>query len=176
MKRIRGADLKVVESIATAKQSDIRLNEINDRDLIRLRACVYREMKQRKLPVTVGGTAEQLAIGYFNSTPGCPNLQEAPPNTSNVDALSRKGERYSIKAIQSGRKTGTVYPDRDTPEKQLFEYLLVVRMDEDWGLEAIYEFDWSLFVKLRSWDIRMNAWYIGGSARNLSQARLYLPK
>lgn len=176
MNRVEKVGLKVAENIVAAKQSDIRLDEINDQDLIRLRARVHREMKLRKLPVTVGGAAEQLVIGYFNSTPGCPNLQEAPPNTSNCDALSRKGERYSIKAIQSGRKTGTVYPDRDTPEKQLFEYLLVVRMDEDWGLEAIYEFEWSLFVKLRSWDIRMNAWYIGGSARNLSQARLYLPK
>lgn len=160
---------------AQDKLTQICLEDLSDQELIRLRARLQREMKQRKLPVTVGGTAEQLAIRYFNSTSGCPNLQEAPPNTSNVDALSRKGERYSIKAIQTGRKTGTVYPDRENRDKQLFEYLLVVRMDEEWGLEAIYEFDWQLFVKLRSWDIRMNAWYIGGSARNLAQARVYLP-
>lgn len=161
--------------LAEGGLTDFRLEVLSDEDLIRLRARVHREMKRRKLPVTVGGTAEQLAIRYFNSTPDCPNLQEAPPNTSNVDALSRKGERYSIKAIQTGRKTGTVYPDRGNPEKQLFEYLLVVRMDEEWGLDAIYEFDWPLFVKLRSWDIRMNAWYVGGSARTLAQARVYLP-
>jgi len=151
------------------------LDGLADRELIRLRARVHREMKRRKLPVTVGGVAEQLAIEYFNATPGRPNLQEAPPGTSNVDALSRKGERYSIKAIQTGRKTGTVYPDRGDPDKQLFEFLLVVRLDEDFELQAIHEFDWPLFVKLRSWDIRMNAWYIGGSARTLGQARVYRP-
>lgn len=163
------------QNVASDSLAPFKLEGLGDQDLIRLRARVHREMKQRRLPVTVGGTAEQLAIRYFNNTPGFPTLQEAPPNTSNVDALSRKGERYSIKAIQTGRKTGTVYPDRENPDKQLFEYLLVVRMDEEWSLQAIYEFDWPLFVKLRSWDIRMNAWYIGGSARNLSQARVYLP-
>ncbi|MGH0275908.1 hypothetical protein NKZ35_25320 [Sinorhizobium meliloti] len=152
-----------------------KLETLSDQQLVRLRARIHREMKRRKLPVTVGSVAERLAIDYFNTSRGCPNLQEAPPGTSNVDALSRKGERYSIKAIQQGRKTGTIYPDRDDPGKQLFEYLLVVRMDEDWGLQAIYELDWALFVKLRSWDIRMNAWYVGGSARTLAQARVYTP-
>jgi len=151
-----------------------QLHDLPDQDILLLRARIHREMKRRSLPVTVGGVAEKLAIEYFNSTPGCPNLQEAPTGTSNVDALSRKGERYSIKAIQQGRKTGTVYPDRDNPDKQLFEYLLVVRMNDDWELEAIYEFDWLLFTQVRSWDIRMNAWYIGGSVRKLSQARAYL--
>ena len=152
-----------------------QLQALPDQEILLLRGRVHREMKRRNLPVSVGGVAEKLAIEHFNTTPGCPNLQEAPTGTSNVDALSRKGERYSIKAIQQGRKTGTIYPDRENKDKQLFEFLLVVRMNDDWGLEAIYEFDWALFTKLRSWDIRMNAWYIGGSVRTLCQARVYLP-
>jgi hypothetical protein len=151
------------------------LEALNDEDLFRLRARLHREMKRRRLPVTVGGVAEQLALRYFNNTRGMPKLQEARTGTANVDANSARGERYSIKGIQQGRKTGTVYPDRADPNKQLFEYLLVVRLDDDWALQAIYEFDWTLFVKLRSWDIRMNAWYIGGSLKTLSQARVYLP-
>jgi hypothetical protein len=146
-----------------------------DEDLFRLSVQLQREMKRRQLPITNGGVAEQLAIRYFNATRGLPKLQEARAGTANVDANSDRGERYSIKCIQHGRKTGTIYPDRANPDKRLFEYLLVVRLDEDWMLKAIYEFDWNLFVKLRSWDIRMNAWYIGGSLKTLSQGRLIYP-
>jgi hypothetical protein len=153
----------------------VNLQALADEDLFRLRAGLHREMRRRELPVTVGGVAEQLAIRYYNATRGLPKLQEARAGTANVDANSARGERYSIKCIQQGRKTGTIYPDRTDPNKQLFEYLLVVRLDEDWALQTIYEFDWNLFVKLRSWDIRMNAWYIGGSTKNLSQARVLLP-
>jgi len=32
-----------------------------------------------------------------------------------------------IEGVLDGRKTGTVYPDRDDRNKQLFEYLLIVR-------------------------------------------------
>lgn len=153
----------------------IDLQTLDDEELFRLRARLYGEMKQRKLPMTVGGYAEQLIIHYFNTTRGLPKLQEARAGTVNVDANSDRGERYSIKCVQYGRKTGTIYPDRIDPNKRLFEYLLVVRLDEAWALKAIYEFDWDLFVKLRSWDIRMNAWYIGTSEKTLSCARLYLP-
>lgn len=154
----------------------IDLQALDDEALLRLRARLYLEIKRRQLPASVGGVAEKLALRYFNTTRGLPKLQEARAGTANVDANSDRGERYSIKCIQQGRKTGTIYPDRADPNKRLFEYLLVVRLDENWALQAIYEFDWDLFVKLRSWDIRMNAWYIGGSARTLSQARLYLPR
>lgn len=154
---------------------DINLEALADEDLLRLRAMLQREMKRRDLPVTAGGVAEKLAIRYFNTTRGLPKLQEARAGTANVDANSDRGERYSIKCIQSGRKTGTIYPDRTDPDKRLFEYLLIVILDDDWTLKAIYEFDWDLFARLRSWDIRMNAWYIGASNRSLGQARLYLP-
>lgn len=153
----------------------IDLEGLEDGALFSLRAQLHREMKRRDLPVTVGGVAEQLAIRYFNATRGLPKLQEARAGTANVDANSDRGERYSIKCVQQGRKTGTIYPDRADPDKRLFEYLLVVRLDEDWSLTAIYQFDWDLFVRLRSWDIRMNAWYIGASNKVLSQARIYLP-
>jgi hypothetical protein len=157
----------------TAEEHD--LQAMADEDLFRLRIRLLREMKRRQLPVSIGNVAEQMAIRYFNTTRGLPKLQEARAGTANVDANSDRGERYSIKCIQQGRKTGTIYPDRIDPDKRLFEYLLVVLLDEDWMLKAIYEFDWNLFVKLRRWDIRMNAWYIGGSAKILSQARVYLP-
>lgn len=151
------------------------LASLEDIELIRLRAALDVEMKHRKLAVSVGAMAEQLAIQFFNGTSGRPNLQAAPVGTANVDALSRKGERYSIKGVLNAKKTGTIYPDSADPDKQLFEYMLIVRLDRDWSLLNIYELDWKTFCDCRSWDRRMNAWYVGASAKTLSRAVEYRP-
>lgn len=145
----------------------------SDAELIGLRAILHREMRRRGLALTVGQVAEKLAIAHFNGTPGLPNLSEAPVGTSYVDALSRRGDRYSIKGVLDARKTGTVYPDPTSPDRQLFEYLLIVQLSEDWTLKAIWEFDWPTFVACRSWDSRMSAWYVGLAAKTLAKARLY---
>ena len=150
------------------------LQAMGDADLVTLRASLHGEMKRRGLAISVGQVGEKLAIAFFNGTAGRSNLVEAPPGTQNVDALSRKGDRYSIKSVMDARKTGTVYPDAD-PEKQLFEYLLIVKINPDWTLDAIYEFDWKTFVACRSWDKRMNAWYVGFAAKTLARARRYAP-
>ncbi len=151
----------------------VDLAAASDVELIGLRAMLHREMRRRGLALTVGQVAEKLAIAYFNCTPGRPNLSEAAVGTANVDALSRRGDRYSIKGVLDARKTGTVYPDPANPDRQLFEYLLVVQLHEDWTLKAIWEFDWPTFVACRSWDSRMNAWYVGLAAKTLAKARLY---
>jgi hypothetical protein len=151
----------------------IDLAAASDVDLIGLRAALHREMRRRGLALTVGQVAEKLAIAHFNSTPGLPNLSEAPVGAAYVDALSRRGERYSIKGVLDARKTGTVYPDPANKDRQLFEYLLVVQLNEDWTLKAIWEFDWPSFVECRSWDSRMSAWYVGLAAKTLAKARRY---
>lgn len=152
-----------------------QLTDLEDAELIRLRAALDIEMKRRKLAISVGQMAEDLAIAFFNGTSGRPNLLAAPTGTANVDALSRRGERYSIKGLLKAKKTGTVYPDRDQKDKQLFEYMLIVKMDGDWSLNAIYEISWDLFCECRSWDSRMNAWYVSASAKNLARAKIYRP-
>lgn len=149
---------------------------LSDLDLLRLRARVAAELKKRGLALNVGQVAESLAIATYNATPGRANLQPAPTGTQNVDALSRRGDRYSIKGVLDARKTGTVYPDREDPDKQLFEYLIVVRIDADWQLVALYEFDWKTFCEVRSWDRRMNAWYVGLAARTLARATQVMPR
>ena len=78
-------------------------------------------------------------------------------------------------SILEGRKTGTIYPDRDDRDKQLFEYLLIVRINEDWQLIDIHEFDWKTFVEVRSWDSRMNAWYVGLAAKTLARSTRFSP-
>lgn len=152
------------------------LAEMADADLLRLRASLEAEARRRGIPIEVGDVGEQLAIDYFNATPGLPKLQVSQTGTKNVDANSRQGERYSIKTICRGKKTGTIYTSPDDPDRQLFEYLLIVHLDEMWTLKSIHQMTWRTFCQVRSRDTRMTAWYVGVSKHALSSASLIFPK
>ena len=81
--------------------------------------------------------------------------------TKNIDAISRNGERYSIKSTHSST-TGTFFglepKGADIKDKQLFEYLVVCVFDDDCEVFAIYEISWEVFIKYKHWHSRMNAW------------------
>lgn len=139
--------------------------------MLELRAAVHGELKRRGLALSVGELVERLGIDFFNKTPNLPNLSEAARGTANVDALSRRGHRYSIKDGLATRKTGTIYPDADEPDRQLLEYLIIVRLNVDWALAKVYELTWEQFLDFRSWDRRMSDWYVGLSNKTLMQAR-----
>ena len=148
------------------------LTSLPDDELVLLRASLDAEMRKRGIAFSVGGVGERLVIEYFRKTPGLPKLQSAPRGTKNVDALSRNGDRYSIKSVCNAKKTGTIYPDAEDRDKQLFEFVLIVKLAEDWSLESIHQLAWADFVKVRSWDKRMSAWYVAISARTLGAATL----
>ena len=148
----------------------ITLSLATDDELLLLRANLDAEMRKRKIAFSVGEVGELLAIKHFNATSKLPNLQKAPTGTKNVDALSRNGDRYSIKTICKGKKTGTVYPDAENIDKQLFEYLLIVHLTDTWELKSIHQLQWNAFREVCSWDKRMNAWYVAISGRTLTAA------
>ena len=150
------------------------IESMSDEELIQLRAALEVEMRQRGVAFSIGDIGEELAIKYFNSTPGLPNLKAADTGTKNVDANSRNGERYSIKTIWKAKKTGTIYPDPNEKEKQLFEFLLIAQLKDDLTLKSIYEFSWNEFIEVRSWDSRMSAWYVPCSLKVLSRAERIL--
>jgi len=148
------------------------LRSISDQDLLAYRAALEVEMRRRRLGFSVGQIGETLVIDHFNRTRGLPNLLRAPVGTKNVDALSRNGDRFSIKTVWNARKTGTIYPDPTDKNKQLFEYLLIAQLNDDLALKSIYQFSWKQFTEVRSWDKRMNAWYVGCSTKNLHKGVL----
>lgn len=147
------------------------LTSLSDKEILFYRAAVDISLKKRNLSFSIGELGEKLVIEYFNSTPGLPNLQLAPTGTKNVDALSRNGDRYSIKTLWAAKKTGTFYPDPNIQSKQLFEFLIIAKLDEYLKVESIYQFAWDSFVEIRSWDKRMSAWYVTLSKKNLQVAR-----
>jgi hypothetical protein len=147
---------------------DTELGKLSDEKLIRLRARIDTEIRKRGLKFSVGEIGESLAIAHFNATKKLPKLLRAPRGTKNVDALSREGERYSIKTVMDAKKTGTIYPDASDRDKQLFEHLLIVRLSQALEVDAIYRLSWDQFVQVRQWDRRMNAWYVGISRKSLT--------
>jgi hypothetical protein len=154
----------------------IELEKFSDDALISLRIQIDKECKRRKMKFTAGDYGEKIAIDFFNNTPGLENLLKAPPGTKNVDALSRKGDRYSIKTIKDGNKSGTIYPDRENKEKQLFEYLLIVLLNDDYELKALYRISWQQFWKVKKWDLTMKAWYLPKTSKALNEGECLYEK
>lgn len=148
------------------------LKTYTDKDLILLRFGIDDELQERGINLTVGSLGEKYCIDFFNETPGLPNLLQAPTGAKNVDALSRDGDRYSIKTFKKAKKTGTIYPDSNDPDKQLFEYLVIIEMDIIYRLCGVYRYSWEELIKVRAWDKRMNAWYVPLSKKNLNQAEV----
>ncbi len=148
------------------------VTQVDDLDLVKLKASIESEARRRGFKLAIGDIGERLAIEHFNETPGLPNLQLAPTGTKNVDALSRDGDRFSIKTIQSGKKTGTIYADPHDRKKQLFEYLVIVALDGTLCVKSIHQFTWEQFLNVRSWDSRMNAWYVPFSTKARAKSNI----
>lgn len=159
---------------ATPQVTPQDVTGLSDQELTSLRHNVVKEVRRRGLKLSVGDIGERLVIAHFNNTAGIPNLQIAPPGTKNIDALSRDGDRYSIKTVLDAKKTGTVYPDRDKPDKQLFEFLLIAALSEDHTLNSIHQLSWDQFLAVRCWDKRMSAWYVPCSTKALASSKRLL--
>ncbi len=89
----------------------MNLNELNTTELVQAYSEIIKQFKKRGVIRTknlLGDLGEYLAIEHFNNTAGMSNLQAAPAGTQNIDAISRNGDRYSIKAT-TGNLTGVFY-------------------------------------------------------------------
>lgn len=148
----------------------VDLEGLDTRELFELRASLERELARRGLSSSIGDIGERLALEHFASRSDLPVLAPAPRGTKNIDAISRQGDRYSIKTLLKARKTGTIYPEQDGNDHPMFEYMLIVLLDEHCQLQKLYRLTWAQFLEVRSWDSRMKAWYVARSARVLGAA------
>ena len=140
------------------------LNSFTNLELISLYRDILKELKQRDVIRTknlIGEIGEYLAIDFYNKTKGLPKLQAAPPSTKNIDAISRDGERYSIKCATT-KTTGVFYgihpKDSTEIQKQLFEYVIIVVLNSDYDSNLILELDWGTVMQHKYWHSRVNAW------------------
>lgn len=142
-----------------------RIQKTADENIWSLYAFLTLQLKERGLVRTrniVGERGEFLAIETYKRIAGLPKLQAAPEGTQNVDAISRKGERYSIKTISTpGSCTGVFYglAEPGAEEKdQKFEHVIIVIIDKSYELKKMIEINWKQFLKFRRWHKTMRAW------------------
>jgi hypothetical protein len=144
----------------------MNISEFSNTELISFYRDILKELKNRQVIRTnnfIGEIGEYLVIEFYNNTKGCPKLQAVPPSTKNIDAIGKDGERYSIKCTT--RKTTSVFyginhKDSREPQKQLFEYVIIISLNTDLEINLILEINWELFLKYKYWHSRMKAWNI----------------
>ncbi|MCM3414581.1 hypothetical protein ACT3UT_14075 [Bacillus spizizenii ATCC 6633 = JCM 2499] len=160
----------------------VSLKKLDDLELTLLYSSLLKELKQRGIIRTnnvVGELGEYLAINFYNKTKGLPKLQAAPTGTQNIDALSIKGDRYSIKTT-TGSVTGVFYgmndPEIREPDIQKFEYVIIVLFDKEYSLKGIYELSWESFIKHKRWHKRMRAWNLTITKALLSDSEIIFEK
>lgn len=155
-----------------------KIDELPDEEIWTFYAYIGLKLKERGLVRTrniVGERGEFLAIKIYNETPGLPKLQAAPEGTQNVDALSRKGERYSIKTIsEPGNLTGVFYGCGDQKESKTekkFEYVIIVLIDKHYQPKRVIEITWEQFLKFRRWHKTMRAWNLNLTKELLDESK-----
>jgi len=156
----------------------VPFEKLNDLEIIKLYGNVVKELRSREIIRTknvVGDLGERLAIDYYTNTVGLANLKDAPTGTQNIDAISRDGERYSIKAL-TANTTGVFYglPHKgsDEPIQQKFEYLIIVKFNDSYELEKILELTWEQFLKYKKWHSRMTAWNVTLSKKLIDESKI----
>lgn len=158
------------------------INELKTEEIIRLYSETIKELKHRNIIRTnnvIGDLGEYLAISYYNNTAGLPNLSPAPVGTENIDAISRKGDRYSIKST-TGHVTGVFYglepKGSEKEDQQKFEFVILCKFTENCELELILEMDWKTFLKNKRWHSRMQAWNLSLTKELQKQCKIIYSK
>ena len=142
------------------------LKDIETEKLWQLFSDVMNELKARGALNSnniVGDRGESLAVTLYNEISGLPKLQLAPPSTQNIDAISVKGDRYSIKTISFPNKTTGVFHGYGSPEQpiedKLFEYLIVIQL-KGYSPHLVVQMTWETFHKYKRWHSTMRAYNI----------------
>lgn len=157
-----------------------QIEKLSEKELWRSYGLIIKELKERNLVRTrniAGERGEQLAIEIYNNTPREPNLQAAPEGTQNVDALSRKGDRYAIKTVTLPRKlTGVFYglnpPELKEKDEKKFEFLVIVMINEYYEPVKVLECRWEAFLKHKRWHKTMRAWNLSVTASLEKECRV----
>lgn len=171
------------ESTDNKKQEiSIDLNQLDDSSLFRLYGNLISELKKRHIIRTkniVGDLGERAAIDYYTKTAHLENLQDAPANTKNIDAIGDNGNRYAIKSL-TGNRTSVFYglpsPGSTVETKKIFDYLLIVKCSDSYEIKAIYELDWQTFLQHKQWAKWTSSWFITLSEKVKNAAnQVYYP-
>lgn len=156
----------------------LNIEELSNADIIKLYSQSIKELRIRNIIRTkniTGELGEYIAIEYYKNNSKLPNLNFTPPSTENIDAISTKGERYSIKTITNNGSTGVFYGlpsiDSNATPIQKFEYAIIIKLSDDFELERILELTWDEFLLNKRWHSRMQAWNLSYSKKLISSIK-----
>ena len=162
----------------------MNIKELSVKELAKLlspSSDAYVELKRREVLRTkniVGELGEYYAVDFYVNNSRLPNLSIAPPGVQNVDALSRNGEMYSIKAVTSRNgTTGSFWdPDSINKNEKKFQYLLIVILDDAYSLDMILELTWEDFFEHKKYNKRMNNFNISLTKKLISSVKIVYEK
>ena len=139
------------------------LTHLSDEELVKTYPSLLRELRSRKIIKTknlVGELGEYYTRKIYSETPNLPRLQDAPAGTKNVDHISVRGERYAVKSTSSNN-TGVFHSiPTEVDSTVYFEYLIVVRFNNDYELTQVLQCNWEYFVHHRKIKNPEGKWYI----------------
>ncbi len=150
----------------------VDIEKLSTEEIFKLYPKILKELKKRGVIETnnlVGEFGQFLTKKYYDKNPNFPNLGKAPTGTKNIDAVSRDGERYSIKTT-SGTITSVFHSLNDLNEKK-FEYVVIVILDDGYVLKNVLEIDWEQFLKIKKWKLPEKAWNIPVNASLMKMAK-----
>lgn len=161
------------------KGVNLNIEKLSNADIIKLYSKSIKELRSRNIIRTkniTGELGEYIAVEYYKNNTQLPNLQFTPPSTENIDAISTKGERYSVKTITNNGSTGVFYglPSIESDEipTQKFEYVIIVKLNDNFELENILELTWNQFLANKKWHSRMLAWNLSYSKKLINSVNI----
>ncbi|WP_410495520.1 hypothetical protein QTL86_16760 [Cellulosilyticum sp. ST5] len=156
---------------------NINFEDFSTMDMVELYSKIIKTLKARGVMRTknfIGEVGEHIVIDYYNNTPSLDNLLATEIGTKGIDAVSRKGKRYTIKSVSSNATSvfyGLEPPDSDKPDEKLFEYVVICLFDNDYGLKGIYELTWEQFQVHKRWHPTMQGWKLQLNRSLLADAK-----
>ena len=137
------------------------IEKLSVRELVKLlspNSEVQKELRNRGVLRTkniVGDIGEYFVKEFFQTT-SLTNLSLAEPGTKNVDLFGRNGKRYSVKTVSSGNTTTGSFHEIKENDK-VFDYLLIVILDEDYNLSEVLQLDWDEFIEYMNYNKRTDS-------------------
>ncbi len=160
------------------------LSKLSVEEIVKLispNSDIHNELRKRGVLRTknvTGEIGEYFVVQHYNNTPGLSNLSLPPPGVKNIDVLSRKGERYSIKTITSRKgTTGSFWnPDSIMNNNKTFEYLIICVLDGNYNLDLILELTWEQFIEFKRFNKRMNNFQVGVTKKLIDSVTIIYEK
>lgn len=158
----------------------IKVEDLETIEIIKLYSEILIELKQRQVIRSknlVGELGEYLVSEFFNSNKDLPNLNLSPTSNKSYDAIDENGKKYAIKTI-TGKVTGVFYGFNSLTSKlenkQIFDFAVVIKLNENYGIEKIIQLDWNQFLINKKWHSRMKAWNLNLSKKLESNCKIII--